>query len=447
MIKEDNIAAISTAMQPSGVAIIRISGSSPLDIAKKMFHTKSADVYDFEPYKLYVGAIDAGSFKDFGMCVYFKAPKSYTGEDMVEFHCHGGQAITKGILETCLNNGARLAERGEFTKRAFLNGKLSLSSCEGLIDMINSQSVAEAKAGYYLYRENLFKRIKKDQDDLTYVLALIDANIDYPEEDIEQAELDDIKNRLIIVKNDILKLSDSYKTGSKAYGGVSVCLCGKPNVGKSSVLNAILRCDKAIVTAVEGTTRDLVEGTVEIEGVRFNFFDTAGIRESDNTVEKLGIERSKKAIETADVVVFIADGSADFTESDEEVYNLVKDKNLIKVLNKSDERRASSFTDYDFVISAKTGEGIDDLKKAIYDKSGLESFNFDGDYLVERRHYEALISAVKALEKSISELENQPLDVITVDIRDALISLGLISGETADENVINEIFSKFCVGK
>lgn len=447
MIQEENIAAIATAMQPSGVAIIRISGSSPLDIAKKMFRCKSTDVYDFEPYKLYVGTIDAGSFKDFGMCVYFKGPKSYTGEDMVEFHCHGGSAITKGILENCLNNGARLAERGEFTKRAFLNGKLSLSSCEGLIDMINSQSVAEAKAGYYLYRENLFKRIKFNQDELTYVLALIDANIDYPEEDIEQAELDDVKNRLTIVKNDILKLSDSYKIGSKAYGGVSVCLCGKPNVGKSSVLNSILRCDKAIVTSIEGTTRDVVEGTIEIEGVRFNFFDTAGIRESDNTVEKLGIERSKKAIETADVVVFIVDGSTDFNYADEEVYDLVKDKNLIKVLNKCDEDKKSAFIDYDFAVSAKTGEGIEELKKAIYDKSGLSSFNFDGDYLVERRHYEALSSSVKSLDKAISAIGRDPLDILTVDIRDALISLGLISGETADENVIDEIFSKFCVGK
>lgn len=447
MIKEDNIAAISTAMQPSGVAIIRISGSSPLEIAKKMFHTKSADVYDFEPYKLYVGTIDAGAFKDFGMCVYFKGPKSYTGEDMVEFHCHGGQAITKGILENCLRNGARLAERGEFTKRAFLNGKLSLSSCEGLIDMINSQSVAEAKAGYYLYRENLFKRIKKCQDDLTYVLALIDANIDYPEEDIEQAELDDVKTRLVSVKNDISKLADSYNVGAKAYGGVRVCLCGKPNVGKSSLLNAILCCDKAIVTSYEGTTRDVVEGTVEIEGVKFNFFDTAGIRESDNTVEQLGIERSKRAIETADVVVFLADATGEFTESDKEVYELVKDKNVIKVLNKSDGVRLSAFDDYDMEISALKGDGIDSLKRLIYEKSGLQSFNFDGDYLVERRHYEALEKALNSLDKSITAIGVQPLDIITIDIRDALISLGLISGETADENVINEIFSKFCVGK
>lgn len=447
MIKEDNIAAISTATQPSGVAIIRISGDSPLKIAEKMFKCKTS-VYDFEPYKLYVGTIDGGSFKDFGMCVYFKAPKSYTGEDMVEFHCHGGLAITRGILENCLKNGARLAERGEFTKRAFLNGKLSLSSAEGLIDMINSQSVAEAKAGYYLYRENLFKKIKENQDDLTYVLALVDANIDYPEEDIEQAELDDVKNRLVKVKNAVLKLSETFNVGSKAKNGVSVVLCGKPNVGKSSLLNAVLNCDKAIVTAIEGTTRDVVEGTVELNGVRFNFLDTAGIRESDNAVEKLGIERSKRAIDTADVVVFMVDGTTEFSSADEEVYELVKDKNLLKIVNKSDELAGENlYSNYDLKVSAKTGEGVDAFKDLIYEKAGLESFDFDGDYLVERRHYEALKGAYECLDKAISAISIMPLDIITVDIRQALIYLGLISGETADENVISEIFSKFCVGK
>lgn len=447
MVKEENIVAISTATQPSGVAVIRISGESPLKIAEKMFHCKTS-VYDFEPYKLYVGTIDGGTFKDFGMCVYFKAPKSYTGEDMVEFHCHGGLAITRGILEKCLKNGARLAERGEFTKRAFLNGKLSLSSAEGLIDMINSQSVAEAKAGYYLYRENLLKKIKESQDELTYVLAMIDANIDYPEDDIEQAELDDVKTRLVKVKKDIFKLSETFNVGSKAKNGVQVVLCGKPNVGKSSLLNAILCYDKAIVTSVEGTTRDVVEGSIELNGVKFNFYDTAGIRESENTVEKIGIERSKKAIDTADVVVFMLDGTSSFTDVDTEVYDLVKDKNLIIAINKTD----LDFTEepplkIDVQISAKNGEGIDELKELIYSKAGLDKFDFDGDYLVERRHYEALKEATLSLDKAISAINVMPLDIITVDIRQALIYLGLISGETADDNVINEIFSKFCVGK
>lgn len=447
MIKEDNIAAISTAMQPSGVAIIRISGSSPLDIAKKMFHSKT-DVYDFEPYRLYVGTIDCGTFKDFGMCVYFKAPKSYTGEDMVEFHCHGGQAITRGVLETCLAHGARLAERGEFTKRAFLNGKLSLSSCEGLIDMINSQSVAEVKAGYYLYRENLLKRIKECQSDLTYVLALIDANIDYPEEDIESAELDDIELRLNKANTALKKLAYTFNVGSKAKNGVGVVLCGKPNVGKSSLLNSVLCCDKAIVTEIEGTTRDLVEGSLEIDGIRFNFYDTAGIRDSDNTVEIIGIERSKRAIAAADVVVFMLDATTGYTPYDKEVYDLVKDRNPIIVVNKVDALSGVvPYDNYDICLSTKSGEGVDELKRLIYKRAGLDTVNFDGDYLVERRHYEALNSAIASIDTALHALGVMPLDIITVDLRQALLSLGLISGETADENVINEIFAKFCVGK
>lgn len=448
MIKEENIAAISTSSLPSGVAIIRVSGESPLDIAEKMFVCKRTKVKDFEPYKMYVGTIDGGSFKDFGMCVYFKGPKSYTGEDMVEFHCHGGQAVTRGVLETCLKNGARLAERGEFTKRAFLNGKMSLSSCEGLIDVINAQTAKEAGAGYYLYREKLFKKIKENQDILTHILALIDANIDYPEEDIECAELGDIKKSLISVKNDITKLSDTYNIGCRTKNGVKVVICGKPNVGKSSLLNKLICMDKAIVTDIAGTTRDVVEGSMEIDGVRFNFYDTAGIHESDNRIEKIGIERSKNAVETADVIVFMLDCTEKPAIRDDEIFGLVKDKNYITVLNKCD--IAGDFEpefDYDLKISVVENIGIEELKQLIYKKAGLDNFDFNGDYIIERRHYEALNSAARSLAAVLEAMDKMPLDVLAIDIRQALIYLGLITGETADENVINEIFSKFCVGK
>lgn len=446
--KEDNIAAISTALAPSGVAIIRISGSDPLSIASKMFHSKTS-FEQFEPNKLYVGTIDGGNFKDHGMCVYFKAPKSYTGEDMVEFHCHGGLAITKGILETCLRNGARLADRGEFTKRAFLNGKLSLSSCEGLIDMINSQSVAEVKSGYYLYKENLFKKIRSLEDKLTYILAQIDANIDYPEDDLGDLELEKISRELIYVKGELSLLTSTFLSGSKAKNGVNVVICGRPNAGKSSLLNRLINCDKAIVTSIEGTTRDVVEGSTEINGIRFNFYDTAGIRESNDEVERLGVERSKRAINSADVVLFLIDGCAGFSLLDEEIFALCRDKQYLRVINKCDENTFDNaiVTDCDLVVSAKTGEGFDKLINEIYIKAGLDKLNLDGDYLVEKRHYEALSDAVASLNNAISAYGIMPLDVITIDIRSALLSLGLISGETADENVINEIFSKFCVGK
>lgn len=442
---EENIVAVSTPMLSSGVSVIRISGDSPLDIAAKMFSSKTS-VYDFEPYKLYVGTINAESFKDFGMCVYFKGPRSYTGEDMIEFHCHGGIAIVKGILDACLKCGARLAERGEFTKRAFLNGKLSLSSCEGLISMINSESLAEVKSGYYLYKERLFGKIKTCQDALTFTLASIDANIDYPEEGIEETKLDQIMADLKKVRGDLQSLADTFSLGEKTKTGVKVAICGKPNAGKSSILNAILNCEKAIVTSIEGTTRDIVEGSREINGVKFDFMDTAGIRESDDVVEKIGIERSIKAIECADVVLFVLDGDSGFTDVDREIYQKIQNTNLITVINKCDLNPVHDIKG-DLVISAKTGQGVDALINLIYTKSGLDTLNLDGDYLVEKRHLTAIQGAVSDLEKAISALYVMPLDIITVDIRSALVNLGLISGETADENVINEIFSKFCVGK
>ena len=265
---EENIAAISTALSASGVAVIRISGKNPLDIAQKMFApVGKTKVADFEPNKMYAGEIHADGFSDFGLCVYFKGPKSFTGEDIVEFHSHGGVAISRGILKKILSSGARLATNGEFTKRAFMNGKLSLSSAEGLIDMINSESRAEVKAGYYLYREKLCKKILALQESLTNSLAEIDASIDCPEEGLEEVATDKV---FLAVDNTIAELNSLvslYKSGRKILTGVKVAIVGKPNAGKSSLLNALLAYDKAIVTSIAGTTRDIVEGSINIGGI------------------------------------------------------------------------------------------------------------------------------------------------------------------------------------
>ena len=443
----ENVSAISTAIGVGGVAIIRISGRTPLDVAEKMFKpTGKISVKDFEPYKLYTGEIDCGEFTDFGMCVYFKAPKSYTGEEMVEFHCHGGTAITRGVLKRTFDLGCRPATRGEFTKRAFLNGKLSLSSCEGLIDMINSESEGEVKAGYYLYRERLTREIRGLQEKLTAVLSLIDANIDFPEEGVEEADEAAVKQTCIAVKSRVDGLVSTYSSGRRIKNGVKVAIVGRPNTGKSSLLNALLSYDKAIVSPVAGTTRDVVEGTLVIDGVRYELLDTAGIRTSEDSIESEGINRSRRALDECDVALVVIDGSVPVTEEDEEIIELASKKPHIKICNKCD-MFALGACDCDAFISAKTGENLGAVTEALKQKVFGGRVDLSGDIISEERHYCALKAASEYLGAAIETIDAMPLDAAAVDITAAWQELGEITGETASESIITDIFSRFCVGK
>ena len=442
----ENIAAISTALSASGVAVIRISGDTPLSIAEKMFKpTGKTQVKNFEPNMMYVGEICADGFTDYGMCVYFKGPKSFTGEDTIEFHSHGGVAITRGILQKILSLGARLAQNGEFTKRAFLNGKLSLSSAEGLIDMINSESVAGVKAGYYLYREKLTKEITDLQDIITDAISEIDADMDFPEEDLEFKSTQTVKENITAVISRIDKLLATYRTGRTLKSGVKVGIVGKPNTGKSSLLNALMGYDKAIVSDVAGTTRDIVEGSLDINGVRFNFSDTAGIRESDDGIETLGVSLSKRILNESDILLFVLDAS-DVGESDDAVYQLIKDKNVIVSVNKTDK---SDYKDEraDIYVSALNKDNLENLKKMLFERAVGGGIDLNGDFLCEERHYNALINARQKLTQAINGIGVVTLDVLAIDIKDGWDALGEISGRTATEDIINNIFSKFCVGK
>lgn len=444
---EENISAIATPSGKGGVAIIRISGKTALALAEKMFTpTGKTKVADFEPYRMYTGKIDGGNFTDFGLCVYFKAPASYTGEDVVEFHCHGGETIARGILKQTFIHGARSAGRGEFTKRAFLNGKLSLSSAEGVADMINGESEAEVKAGYLLYSEKLTKKVQELQNELTTLLAGIDVSVDYPEEDIEEQHIEELKISLLSLREKLVELLNGYGVGKKIKSGVTVAICGKPNTGKSSLLNRLLGYDKAIVSDTAGTTRDAVEGVIEINGRKFNLYDTAGVRESDNAIENIGIDKAEAIMGSADVAVFVADLIQGIDEEDARVLSLLKDKPLIKVINKQDITNDETETDADVHTSAVTGAGIEKLKRLLYEKSFGERGE-DMAFLIEERHYFALRRAKESMDKAIQACGFEPLDLIGIDVKETWDTLGEITGETATETIIEEIFAKFCVGK
>lgn len=431
----DCIAAIATAHGTGGVAVIRLSGENALGLAKKMFSPVREKV---TPNRMYAGNISGDGFTDYGFMVYFKAPHSFTGENVVEFHCHGGVQIARGILKKCLSLGARAAERGEFTKRAFLNGKLSLSSAEGMIDMINAESLALIRAGSMMYTEKLTREVKDIQNELKDVLAAIAVEIDYPEEDADGADLKNISLKLGKIYGYTEKLAESYKSGKKIKDGVTVALCGVPNVGKSSLLNALLGYERAIVSAEEGTTRDAVEGSVEIGGVKFDLVDTAGIRERAGTVESIGIERAKAVIRSADAVLLVTDGKTDC-----EIVSGATGK-IIKVFNKCDSLKP--FGEYDIALSAKTGEGVDKLKNLLLETCGGE-ITSDKAYIVEERHYDALKRALHSLRSATEGLFGVTLDLIAVDLKDAWDALGEITGETASEEIISTVFAKFCVGK
>ena len=444
---EENISAIATPSGKGGVAIIRISGKSPLEIASKMFQpAQKTEVLQFEPYRMYPGRIDAGNFSDYGLCVYFKAPKSFTGEDVVEFHCHGGESVARGILKRTFSLGAKSAGKGEFTRRAFLNGKLSLAATEGLADMINGDSEAEVKAGYLLYSEKLTEQVSALQNELKTLLAGIDASVDYPEEDIEEQHVEELKGELCVILEKLNSLLSGYCTGKKIKSGVSVAICGKPNTGKSSLLNRLLGYEKAIVSDVAGTTRDAVEGTIEIKGRKFNLYDTAGVRTSGDKIESIGIERAEAIIKSADVAVFVTDFVSGVSEEDVRVLAMIKDKPLIKLINKADLINDDTPTDADAHTSAITGEGIEKLKTLLYEKS-FGSNSEEAAFLIEERHFDALNRAKQSVEKAIAACEFQPLDLIGIDVKETWDALGEITGETATEAIIEEIFSKFCVGK
>lgn len=443
---KDTIASISTASGNGAIGIVRISGPRALDIALKLFYCKKLTKDNIEPRKMYLGDFNSNKVKDSCLMVYFKAPRSYTGEDMIEFQLHGGRFLCESVLQEVLNSGARLAENGEFSKLAFLNGKMSLDKAEGIIDLIEAESEQEIRAGYELVKGRLFQTVSTIQNQLLEKIALLEMTIDYPEHDDEPMVKSEVNNLLINIKEQIENLLKNASFGKTIKNGVNVALVGKTNVGKSSLLNSLLGEDRAIVTNIEGTTRDIVKESFVYKGVKFNFIDTAGIRNSDDLVEKIGIERSKKAMKSADVVLFVVDTSKQFDDEDKEIYNQVKDFKHVVVLNKTDIKTKQVLPFDDFVeVSCVNNQGIENLKEKLYqDSISLSSPN--SLVLTNQRHIQALNEAHNNIE-AISDISNLSTDILAFELKRLWSILGKITGVSENEKIIDEIFSRFCLGK
>ena len=449
------IAAISTAPGIGGIGIIRMSGKESFDILKKIFVPVSNTPekgYSIKYGKIY----DGDEIVDEVLVSYFISPKSYTTENMCEINSHGGMVVMKRILDLCLKNGADLAEPGEFTKRAFLNGRIDLTQAEAVIDVINSKTEKEAKSSMNQLEGNLSKRIKEIRDDLISGMADIDVSIDYPEYDIEEVTNLNISDILVRNRKRLEELENSFSNGKILREGIKTAIIGRPNAGKSSLLNLLLNEERAIVTEIEGTTRDTIEEFISLGGVPFKIIDTAGIRETDDTVEKIGVQKAIDIAKDSDLIIAIFDITKKLTEEDKKILEILKDKKSIIILNKIDlnqigvdKKIFEKYSNNIVTISTKTQEGVPELLDMMQKLVVTEEIKNDGELLVINSRHKALVhKAIMSLEKAEETLTmGMPVDVVAIYIKEILEELGKITGETVTDDIINDIFSKFCLGK
>lgn len=449
------IAAIATPHGTGGISVIRISGPDSVAIADKVFRAKNKKPLTCaKSHTIHYGHIlDGDRIVDEVLVSVMLSPNTFTREDTVEINCHGGLVVTEAVLACVIKNGAALATPGEFTKRAFLNGRLDLSQAEAVIDIINSPSSIALSTAANQLGGALSEEINKLRNTVLEVLAKINANLDYPEEDVDAYETNDLHTDLCSVQKRLEELVATADRGKLLRDGIDTVICGKPNVGKSSILNLLARESRAIVTDIAGTTRDVIEERITLGGVVLNVFDTAGIHKTEDKIESLGIDKSKEYIKKATLVLFVTDASSPLTEEDREIFSSIQNKNVIVLYNKSDLKNIESnsfFPGVDTIaISAKTGDGLSALSEKIQEKFRLGNISATNDTVITNlRHKEALNGAITSISRAITALEScVPYDLVSIDVIDCATHLGEITGKTVSEEVVDKIFARFCLGK
>lgn len=455
---EKTIAAIATPPGNGGVGIVRISGSHALDIAEKVFTPRGIKtVRDFETHTVHLGKVIAadGKIIDEALFTYMKAPHSYTGEDVVELSCHGGTTSLRNVLKSTISAGATLAGRGEFTKRAFLNGKMDLAQAEAVIDIINSPGEQALNSAVNQLEGKLSELINQTRDKLVTVMAYIEAETDFPEDDVSGLSAEEVKAKLTQSLTELKALLATADSGKIIREGISTVIVGRPNVGKSSLMNVLLGENRAIVTDIPGTTRDIIEEYLTLGDVMLKISDTAGIRTTDDTVEKIGVNRALSEASKAQLVLFVADLSVMPSDDDLTLLNRLEGKPIIMVLNKTDKELDGAESAYRALkkcetvkMSALLGEGADKLGKVVSEMFGLGKIDSYSAVLTNIRHIESVTTAQKAVERAITALnDGVPADMLFIDVFEALTSLGEVVGMSVSEEVVDKIFEKFCVGK
>ena len=468
--KTDTIASIATAVSDSGIGIIRVSGEEAISIVHKIYQNKRKEyvLQSYASHTIHYGFIieEDGSIIDEVMVSVMKAPRSYTMEDTVEINCHGGALMMKKILMAVTKAGARIAEPGEFTKRAFLNGRIDLSEAEAVMDIIHAKNEFALKSSVKQLRGSVFNKIKELRDKILYEIAFIESALDDPEHISLDGYTDRLSEQVISIVKELEKLLSFADDGRMLKEGIRTVIVGKPNAGKSSLLNLLVGEERAIVTDIAGTTRDTLEETVNLGDITLNVIDTAGIRNTEDTVEKIGVERAKKISEDADLILYVIDSSVPLDENDENIVRLIQGRKTIILFNKSDLKEVVTKDDVDILlsdtfesekrenifmirISAKENDGVDSLIDLIKDMffHGQIGFN-DEIYITNARHKEAVLEALESIRQvQVSIENNMPEDFYSIDLMSAYASLGRIIGEEVEDDLVNEIFSKFCMGK